>query len=113
MPVDLLISSPLPTLGVTEIRCMPDEEGAVGHLPDTRDPAMLVLGEYTASKVEHKVKTFTEMASCRADGWGSMTLTEMRHVCRIAHAFRRYKTDADWEVTRWESNYLRLSQRHK
>ena len=58
----------------------------------------MMLGEQNASKAEHKVMK---------------ALTEKCAACRIAHAFRGYKTDADWEVTRWESNYLRLSQRHK
>ena len=68
------------------------------HLPDPWCPAMLLLGEHKASKAMYKVM---------------MALTEMGSACRIAHAFRGYKKDADWEVTRWESNYLRLTQRHK
>ena len=67
-------------------------------LPDPRLSAVLMLGEHRASEAEHKVL---------------MAFIEKRSACRIAHAFRGYKTDADWEVTRWESNYLRLTQRHK
>ena len=57
-----------------------------------------MLGEHNASKAEHEVMK---------------ALTGKFAACRIAHAIRGYKTDADWEVTRWESNYLRLTQRHK
>jgi hypothetical protein len=26
---------------------------------------------------------------------------------KIAHAFREYRNDAEWEITRWEYNYSR------
>ena len=34
-------------------------------------------------------------------------LEEIKALGRIAHAFRGYKTDAEWEIRRWEYNYSR------
>ena len=33
--------------------------------------------------------------------------------CRIIHAMREYRGDAEWEVARWEHNFARLSPRHR
>ena len=33
--------------------------------------------------------------------------------CRIIHAMREYRGDAEWEVARWEHNYVRLPPRHR
>ena len=33
--------------------------------------------------------------------------------CRIIHAMREYRGDAEWEVARWEHNYARLPPRHR
>lgn len=32
---------------------------------------------------------------------------------RVAHAFREYRMDAEWEISRWEYNYGRLSAEHR
>ena len=32
---------------------------------------------------------------------------EFEALGKIAHAFRNYRTDAEWEITRWEYNYSR------
>jgi len=32
---------------------------------------------------------------------------EFEALGKIAHAFREYKTDAEWEIKRWEYNYSR------
>ena len=31
---------------------------------------------------------------------------------KIAHAFREYKTDAEWDIKRWEYNYSRQDKKN-
>ena len=37
---------------------------------------------------------------------------ELRALGRIAYAISQYRTYAEWEITRWERNYARLSESH-
>ncbi|KAL4523268.1 hypothetical protein Ndes2437B_g00396 [Nannochloris sp. 'desiccata'] len=38
---------------------------------------------------------------------------EFEALGKITHAFREYRTDAEWEIKRWEYNYSRLSPAHQ
>lgn len=35
------------------------------------------------------------------------------YLARILHALHMYGRDAEWEVSRWEKNFARLSAKHK
>ena len=41
------------------------------------------------------------------------TLPTTMASCRVAHAFREYRVEAEWEISRWEYNYSRLRDAHK
>ena len=32
---------------------------------------------------------------------------EFAAIGKVSHAFKEYRTDAEWEITRWEYNYSR------